>query len=305
MRRIATRTTMSNLPPALRRRLAGHSGSLLPPTFRLRQSSSWWLGSLTFACVSAAIAVFGALAIILLAPAREKIDGINELRPSVIDDTSATTARLLVTDQKGLVNEPLALGLAIENASGDETVTLIGLAAGTNVAPGSPLGLTGWRVTGRDLADVRAYPPKDFVGSMEATAKLVGVRNQVFDNQIVRLRWKKNTSDGLVAAPASPQAQAAEARDPEDSAALLQHAEELLNQGDIASARPLLRPASDVDTEEASDLGERLAGWELRTTTAPSSDARPQPPEGRLATVEKPKSRAVREGLITKAPANR
>ncbi len=297
---------MSNLPFALRRRFAGHSDVVLrPPTWKQWQRFSWWLRSLAIAVTVMGIAIFGAMVIILLDAAWNKTDGINDLRPSLLDDMSrtASTARLLVSNQEGFVNEPLALGLSIENTSGDETVTLIGLAAGTNVSPANPLGLTGWRVTGRDLAKTRAYPPKDFVGFMVATAKLIGGGNQVLDTQIVRLRWLRNSSDGLVAAPASPPTEAVEARGPEDIATLMHRAEEALKQGDIASARLFLRRASEVGTDQASDVDERTTVWGLRSTTGPSSVALPPQPESRLASVGKPRSTAVREGLITKAPA--
>ena len=61
-----------------------------------------------------------------------------------------TSPALVVTaSQKSYVNEPLPLGIWLNNASGKETVTIAGLAEGTELSLGTSRGLAGWVLIGR------------------------------------------------------------------------------------------------------------------------------------------------------------
>jgi hypothetical protein len=63
---------------------------------------------------------------------------------------------MVIERQNGFTNEPLPLGVSLNHASGGETVTLAGLAIGTKLSVGTPLGLTGWQVSARDLSNAFA-----------------------------------------------------------------------------------------------------------------------------------------------------
>src|SRR5206468_2014148 len=84
----------------------------------------------------------------------------------------AQSARLVIESQKGFSNEPLPLGISLSHASGGETVTLAGLATGTTVSAGTPLGLSGWQVPARDIGNASVHAPKDFVGIMDVAIDL-------------------------------------------------------------------------------------------------------------------------------------
>jgi hypothetical protein len=103
--------------------------------------------------------------------------------------TSTKSPRLVVKRINGFVNEPLPLGVSINDASGGERVILAGLGVGTNLSTGKPLGLTSWQVLARDVGNAFVYPPKDFVGVMVAAIDLRSPSDWLLDSQTVRLEW--------------------------------------------------------------------------------------------------------------------
>ena len=97
--------------------------------------------------------------------------------------------RLVVKGQKGLINEPLPLGVSINDASGGDRVVLAGFAIGTGLSTGTPLGFTGWQMLARDVSNALVYPPKDFVGVMVAAVDLRSPGDWLIESQTVRLEW--------------------------------------------------------------------------------------------------------------------
>jgi hypothetical protein len=67
--------------------------------------------------------------------------------------------------------------------------TLAGLAIGTKLSVGTPLGLTGWQVSARDLSNAFAYAPKDFVGIMDAAIDLHSASDRLMESRVIRLEW--------------------------------------------------------------------------------------------------------------------
>jgi hypothetical protein len=124
---------------------------------------------------------------------KQAVDVVGTLipRPEATSRTArpAQPVRLVVKAQKGLVNEPLPLGVSLNQASGGETVTLAGLAPGTILSVGTPLGLSSWQVSARDVGGALAYPPKDFVGVMDAAIDLRSANDWLLDNRVIRLEW--------------------------------------------------------------------------------------------------------------------
>jgi TPR repeat protein len=167
--------------------------------------------------------------------------------------TSTRQARLFVVSQKGFVNEPLPLGISLNDASGGETVTLAGLAVGTGLSAGTPLSLSRWRLSSHEIAGALAYSPKDFVGAMDVGIDLHSNGDQLMDRQTVRLEWTQRTEDRSkpLPQPSKPVAtmQALDA----DTLAVLEH---FMKNGDIMSARILLkRAAGNGNAQAALELG--------------------------------------------------
>src|SRR5262245_27298442 len=111
--------------------------------------------------------------------------------------TSVQPARLVIQSQNGLANEPLPLGISLKDASGGETVTVAGLAEGTELSLGTSLGLAGWLVSAGDLDKTFVGAPKDFVGAMDATVNLRSAKDQLLDSQIIRLEWSEKEQERL------------------------------------------------------------------------------------------------------------
>src|SRR5215510_9524287 len=95
----------------------------------------------------------------------------------------ARPAHLAIESQKGFANEPLPLGISLHDASGEGTVTVAGLAEGSELSLGASLGLAGWLVSGSDLDKTFVGAPRDFVGVMEVTVSLRSAGDQLLDRQ--------------------------------------------------------------------------------------------------------------------------
>jgi TPR repeat protein len=169
----------------------------------------------------------------------------------LIERTSgkAQPAHLLVKSQKGFVNEPLLLGVSIENASGGETVMLTGMAVGTKISAGTPVSLMAWRVMAHDLANAAVYAPKDFVGVMDAAIKLRSAHARLLESRVIRLEWTQKNVEALVRQidPFKPPP-ALQRLDSEQGAFV----ENFLKHGDFASVRLLLKRAANAGNAQAA-----------------------------------------------------
>jgi hypothetical protein len=105
--------------------------------------------------------------------------------------------RLVVKPQKGVVNEPLPMGVLLSDASGSEKVILAGLAIGTRLSAGTPVGLTSWEMLAREAVDALVYPPKDFVGLMVAVIDLRSPGDWLMDSQTIRFEWIRKDKERL------------------------------------------------------------------------------------------------------------
>ena len=77
------------------------------------------------------LAVIGIIGIALLAfpdPMRKLVDSFGRIKPL------GSAAHLAIENQKGLTSEPLPLGISVTDGSGGETVTVAGLAEGTELS---------------------------------------------------------------------------------------------------------------------------------------------------------------------------
>jgi hypothetical protein len=262
----------------LRRRLSLDPDlALQPPPQSAREPVVPWIGRLALVLIAAAVLGFGIT--LLTVPSEMRRNNIAGAVAPIIDDLSRAgrePARLVVEGQRGFANEPLPLGVALNEATGAEMLTLVGLAHGTKLTAGTPLGRTGWQLSARDLAKAFAYAPRDFVGVMDAAVDLRSPRDRLMDSQIVRLEWVQNKQalalpkpeqgkleqgklepakfeqsapEQVRPEPARPVVQAV---DPEEIATLLKRAEEFLKFGDIAAARLALRRAATAGNAQAA-----------------------------------------------------
>jgi hypothetical protein len=157
-------------------------------------------GRWSLVLISAAIVAIGVTLMTFLDEVRRRSSDISARVTSLLEDPSRARTptklpRLTVKGQKGFVNEPLPLGVSLNDASGGEKVILAGLAPGAILSVGTPLGLTSWQMLAGDVGTALVYPPKDFVGVMAAAIDLRSPGDWLIDSQIVRLEWMQREEE--------------------------------------------------------------------------------------------------------------
>src|SRR5437879_1607987 len=106
--------------------------------------------------------VIGIIGIALLAlpdPMRKLVDSFGRIKPA------GSATHLSIENQKGLTSEPLPLGISVADGSGGETVTVAGLAEGTELSLGTALGSGSWLVPVADLDTTFVRATTGFVGA--------------------------------------------------------------------------------------------------------------------------------------------
>ena len=131
-------------------------GLLRPPIQTGQRTVVARSGRLSFVAILAGIVAIGVL-MTFPNELRERSADISGMVTTLLEGSSRArtwtkSPRLAVKRMKGLVNEPLPLGVSINDASGDERVILAGFAVGTSLSTGTPLGLTSWQMLARDVA---------------------------------------------------------------------------------------------------------------------------------------------------------
>ena len=242
----------------LRRRLSLDPDLVPQPPYAERSSSGVpWFGRLLFVVVTAAMIAVGVTLVSLPNEGRKDAGTLARVVTPLLEgvsskETPIQPARLIVESHKGFSNEPIPLGVTVNASSGAETLTLVGLATGTKLSAGTPLGLTGWQMSAREMGNVMAFAPKDFVGVMDAAIDLRSPRDRLMDSQFVRLEWmpkKESRLTPVVTPRADPPKAAApviQLLDPDELATLMKRGEDFLKNGDIASARLILRRAANA-----------------------------------------------------------
>jgi hypothetical protein len=232
-----------------------------PPIARQAIPVLPWIGRWLLVLAMAACAGFGLRLLTLSHEAGRDAGAIagvvTPLLESLRADATAQPPRLLVESRRAFANEPLPIGVSLNSGSGEEMVTLVGLALGTQLTTGMPLGLTGWQVPARDLGKTFAHAPRDFVGFMDTAVDLRSTRDRLIDSQIVRLEWLPKQEIRQAPSPIPNKAApnpAAEihALAPEEIAALIRRGEDFFKAGDVPSARIALRRAAQSGNAQAA-----------------------------------------------------
>ncbi len=189
--------------------------------------------------------------------------------------------QLVVGDLSGRINEPLPLAISVTGSSAGAFIAIAGLAAGTRVTAGNSISATEWRIPVRNVAKAVVLPPQDFAGNMKLVVDLRLSDETVADSRIMNLEWVGAAMTSVPSDEIQP-AQQPQARQPtlaaqptlpsrstappltpstrqldrDEIANLFKRGEELLVQGDVASARLMLQRAADArDPRAALALG--------------------------------------------------
>jgi hypothetical protein len=250
----------------LRRRLSTDPHNIPEPPFRAQPRSALrgpWLvqGSLAFGFFSIlAWGVIEAMAPRSAYPIYPRPSGAVAARTTTEFATPRIAVRpkaavlLGIHDQKAPMNEPLALGAVLFGA-GQEAIHIGGLMEGSRLSAGEKLGPTDWRIPARDVAGVLVLPPTAFVGIMNTIIQVWSPGNVPLDTQYARFEWVATTAAGPAPAQPGPEDRSwasAGKLDPERIAWLVQRGAELMQNGDFAAARLLLRPAAEAGDPQAA-----------------------------------------------------
>jgi hypothetical protein len=110
------------------------------------------------------------------------------------------TPHLSFQNSTGAINDPLPLGIVLNDGSGGEILILSDLAEGTKLSAGTELSPTRWSVPGRDLDKAFIAAPENFSGSMQVTAKLYSSSNFVLETENIRFEWAGSHTESRPAA---------------------------------------------------------------------------------------------------------
>jgi len=168
-------------------------------------------------------------------------------------------------------DDPLSLNLSLLGAADGGWVMITGLAAGSAVSEGRPLGESSWRVDVSHLQDAKVRPPPGFTGHMDLVLELRLADDTIADRRSMRLEWLGGNRMTALA-PADTRSPAAEPEASElrrapgaeqrQAASLVARGKELLREGDFSSARLIL--------QRAVDAGDAYAALTLGSTYDPS-----------------------------------
>jgi TPR repeat protein len=153
------------------------------------------------------------------------------------------------------VDAPARLIVSATDAPADVDVVISGLATGTVLSLGKPIGPNGWRLSAKDLNSVMILPPRGFVGIMDLILELRLVNDSLVDRKGLLLEWSHNGAGAAAAFPPR-QIEAAEIE------LMVKSGLEFMANGNIAAARMMFRPAAES--------GSAVAAFALAETYDPS-----------------------------------
>ena len=112
--------------------------------------------------------------------------------------------RLAFHSSRATTNQPLPLGIVLNDGAGEETLVLSGFVAGTSLSAGTALSATRWSVPGRDLDKAFISAPENFDGTMQVTVTLYSSRQDVLETKEVRFEWSGSSKGDKLPVTISP-----------------------------------------------------------------------------------------------------
>jgi hypothetical protein len=114
------------------------------------------------------------------------------------------TPRLAFHTSRATINQPLPLGIVLNNSAGQETLVLSGFVEGTTLSAGTALSATRWSVPGRDLDNAFISAPENFDGTMQVTVTLYSSRQDILETKEVRFEWSGSSKGDKLPVTISP-----------------------------------------------------------------------------------------------------
>jgi hypothetical protein len=221
-------------------------------------SYTWYSRELTLILVSRIIVVAAAILFVCISKSTVAIAndhtgeaGSFEERFSNRDPQNVERPRLplpeLSINQEASRKEGEASPLSVTIVGSAVGASLIvnGLAPGTTLTVGDPMGSNGWRLRAADLRDALIRPPKGFAGRMELVLELQLSDQTVADRKSLYLNWTGAEAERSMHRPVRP-------LDREEIAYLIKRGQEFILAGDLASARLVLQRAAEAGDARAA-----------------------------------------------------
>lgn len=181
--------------------------------------------------------------------------------------SQASPVRLsLVGSRHATANELVPLAVTLTSELDDGAVVVSGLAEGAQLSTGLALDGGSWRVPLADLAQTSLAPPRDFAGVMQLTVELHSADGAAIDRGTMQIEWMPALDAASAPAPAQPDLEQTPRSeiapvgsgnltlDPEEIATLVKRGEDFIANGDLASARLVLRRAAEGGDAQAALL---------------------------------------------------
>jgi len=146
------------------------------------------------------------------------------------------------------------LAVSASDVGADAAVVIGGLAPGSTVSTGTPVGPNTWRLSVGELTGAAITPPRGFVGVTDLTLELRLADNTAADRRSLRLEWSGNAA----LAPAKSQPRQLSAS---EIALMVKNGTEYMANGSIGAARMMFQAAAEA--------GEPAAAFALAETYDP------------------------------------
>lgn len=186
---------------------------------------------------------------------------------SLLQSRASPVRLALLEGRRATVNESVPLAVTTTGDLDDGTVVVSGLAEGAQLSTGLALEAGSWRVPLADLAQTSLAPPHDFIGVMELTVELHSADGAAMDKSTMQIEWTPALDAPSASAPPQPgsdQTQRSEVSPPpsgnnltldrEEIATLVKRGQDFIANGDLASARLVLRRAAEGGDAQAALL---------------------------------------------------
>lgn len=230
-----------------------------PVDTRQRRMSPWLI-RYALMIGGAAIVAYGIAMVSFPQPRQAVRVSESSTNTTVVEKEAETTptSRLVVEDQRAFANEPMPLEVTVDNAVQNASLRLAGLATGTRLSSGLPVGVSSWQLPLDNLKNLYLYAPTNFVGVMNSAVDLLGPDKRLIDRREVRFEWlakKESLPQPVLPQPVLPQPDGAiqptnsatvPSMSAESASSLMRRGQDFLKAGDIAAARILFARLADA-----------------------------------------------------------
>jgi hypothetical protein len=117
------------------------------------------------------------------------LDQIQVATTGAETDKARLTPNLSFRNSSGPIDQPLELGIALNNGTGAEILVLSGLSPGTSLSAGAPLSATRWSLPAPDVDNAFISAPTNFRGTMPVTATLYSSAHDILETREIRFEW--------------------------------------------------------------------------------------------------------------------